>query len=121
MVKGHFSTNGDIPTGHRRSRRFRNIPALPTSGLNAAASHSIHSIEGTDSAGGIEQQDLPEQPTERPGVELCEDATDNGGGRAVPYPYGGKSRLVSVDLDTAAMQAKHNDAGRLCQRYHGKI
>jgi len=28
-------------------------------------------------------------------------------GAAVPYPYGGKSRLVSVDLDTAAMQAKH--------------
>jgi len=28
-------------------------------------------------------------------------------GAAVPYPYGGKSRLVSVDLDTAALQAKH--------------
>ena len=27
-------------------------------------------------------------------------------GAAVPYPYGGKSRLVSVDLDTQALQAK---------------
>ena len=27
-------------------------------------------------------------------------------GAAVPYPYGGKSRLVSVDLDTKALQAK---------------
>jgi CzcA family heavy metal efflux pump len=27
-------------------------------------------------------------------------------GAAVPYPYGGKSRLVSVDLDTRALQAK---------------
>src|SRR5215813_5212981 len=28
-------------------------------------------------------------------------------GAAVPYPYGGKFRLVSVDLDTAALQATH--------------
>jgi CzcA family heavy metal efflux pump len=27
-------------------------------------------------------------------------------GAAVPYPYGGKSRLISVDLDTAALLAK---------------
>src|SRR5215472_9271264 len=28
-------------------------------------------------------------------------------GAAIPYPYGGKSRLVSVDLNNAALQAKH--------------
>jgi CzcA family heavy metal efflux pump len=28
-------------------------------------------------------------------------------GAAIPYPYGGKTRVVSVDLDTQAMQAKH--------------
>jgi len=28
-------------------------------------------------------------------------------GAAVPFPYGGKFRLVSVDLDTAALQATH--------------
>ena len=28
-------------------------------------------------------------------------------GAAVPFPYGGKARLVSVDLDTAALQATH--------------
>jgi len=28
-------------------------------------------------------------------------------GAAVPFPYGGKARLVSVDLDTTAMQATH--------------
>lgn len=27
-------------------------------------------------------------------------------GAAIPYPYGGKQRVVAVDLDTAAMQAK---------------
>jgi multidrug efflux pump subunit AcrB len=27
-------------------------------------------------------------------------------GVAIPYPYGGKSRLISVDLDTSALQAK---------------
>jgi multidrug efflux pump subunit AcrB len=27
-------------------------------------------------------------------------------GAAVPYPYGGKNRLISVDLDTAALQAR---------------
>ena len=28
-------------------------------------------------------------------------------GAAIPYPYGGKQRVVSVDLDTQAMQSKH--------------
>jgi len=28
-------------------------------------------------------------------------------GAAIPYPYGGKQRVVSVDIDTPAMQAKH--------------
>ena len=28
-------------------------------------------------------------------------------GAAIPYPYGGKQRVVSVDLDTPALQAKH--------------
>lgn len=28
-------------------------------------------------------------------------------GAAIPYPYGGKSRVVSIDLDTPALQAKH--------------
>src|SRR5947209_13430103 len=28
-------------------------------------------------------------------------------GAAIPYPYGGKQRVVSVDLDTEALQAKH--------------
>ena len=27
-------------------------------------------------------------------------------GAAVPWPYGGKMRLVSIDIDSAAMQAK---------------
>src|SRR5215467_5857405 len=31
-------------------------------------------------------------------------------GAAIPYPYGGKLRLVSVDLNTAALQAKHLSA-----------
>jgi CzcA family heavy metal efflux pump len=28
-------------------------------------------------------------------------------GAAIPYPFGGKQRVVSVDIDTAALQAKH--------------
>src|SRR5437764_10134426 len=28
-------------------------------------------------------------------------------GAAIPYPYGGKQRVVSVDIDTPALQAKH--------------
>src|SRR5215475_6138470 len=31
-------------------------------------------------------------------------------GAAIPYPYGGKSRLVSVDLNNAALQSKHLSA-----------
>src|SRR5438874_7523341 len=28
-------------------------------------------------------------------------------GAAIPFPYGGKTRVVSVDIDTPALQAKH--------------
>ena len=28
-------------------------------------------------------------------------------GAAIPYPYGGKQRVISVDIDTPALQAKH--------------
>jgi multidrug efflux pump subunit AcrB len=27
-------------------------------------------------------------------------------GAAIPFPYGGKNRLISVDLDTQALQAR---------------
>ena len=37
-------------------------------------------------------------------------------GAALPFPYGGKQRLISVDLDPVALQAKRPVAGRHRER-----
>ena len=49
---------------------------------------------------------LPEQAVFDTAVNVLRPQLITIPGAAVPYPYGGKSRLISVDLDTAALQAR---------------
>jgi CzcA family heavy metal efflux pump len=56
---------------------------------------------------GLSSKTLPEQQLNDLALNFVRTQLITVEGAAVPYPYGGKSRLVSVDLDTAAMQAKH--------------
>ncbi|WP_295996649.1 efflux RND transporter permease subunit [Rugamonas sp.] len=54
----------------------------------------------------LSSKTLPEQSLFDTAVNFLRPQLVTIPGAAVPYPYGGKSRLVSVDLDTQALQAK---------------
>ena len=56
---------------------------------------------------GLSSKTLPEQQLNDLALNFVRTQLITVEGAAVPYPYGGKSRLVSVDLDTTALQAKH--------------
>jgi len=55
---------------------------------------------------GMSSPTLPEQQLNDYALNFVRTQLITVEGAAIPFPYGGKSRLVSVDLDTAAMQAK---------------
>ena len=54
---------------------------------------------------GISSKTLPEQAL-NDSVNFIRPQMTNVSGAAIPFPYGGKQRVVAVDIDTAAMQAK---------------
>ena len=56
---------------------------------------------------GVSSKTSPEQKLNDYSLNFIRTQLITVEGAAVPYPYGGKSRLVSVDLDTPALQAKH--------------
>jgi CzcA family heavy metal efflux pump len=56
---------------------------------------------------GMSSKTLPEQQLNDYGLNFVRTQLITVEGASIPYPYGGKFRLVSVDLDTAALQAKH--------------
>src|SRR5258706_3182986 len=56
---------------------------------------------------GLSSKTRPEQQLNDLALNFVRTQLITVEGAAVPYPYGGKSRLVSVDLDTTALQAKH--------------
>ncbi|MFT4100334.1 MAG: efflux RND transporter permease subunit [Burkholderiaceae bacterium] len=55
---------------------------------------------------GLSSPTLPEQDLFDHAVNTLRPRLITIPGAAVPFPYGGKNRLVSVDLDTKALQAK---------------
>ena len=55
---------------------------------------------------GLSSGTLPEQSVFDAAVNILRPQLVNIPGVAIPYPYGGKSKLVSIDLDTNAMQAR---------------
>ena len=56
---------------------------------------------------GVSSKTIPEQQLNDLALNFVRTQLITVEGAAVPYPYGGKSRLVSVDLDTAALQSRH--------------
>ena len=56
---------------------------------------------------GLSSKTLPEQQLNDVALNFLRTQLITVQGAAIPYPYGGKSRLVSVDIDTPALQAKH--------------
>jgi multidrug efflux pump subunit AcrB len=55
---------------------------------------------------GISSTSLPEQALNDLSVNFIRPQLTTVPGAAIPYPYGGKQRVVAVDIDTGAMQAK---------------
>src|SRR6476469_3493532 len=55
---------------------------------------------------GISSKTVPEQALNDLSVNFVRPRRVTVPGAAIPYPYGGKQRVVAVDIDTAAMQAK---------------
>jgi CzcA family heavy metal efflux pump len=55
---------------------------------------------------GIRSKTLPEQALFDLSVNFIRPLLTTVQGASIPWPYGGKQRLVAVDLDTAALQAK---------------
>jgi CzcA family heavy metal efflux pump len=56
---------------------------------------------------GLSSKTLPEQQLNDLAVNFLRTQLITVPGAAVPYPYGGKTRVVAVDIDTQALQAKH--------------
>jgi CzcA family heavy metal efflux pump len=55
---------------------------------------------------GISSKTLPEQALNDVSVNFIRPQMTTIPGAAIPFPYGGKQRVIAVDIDTAAMQAK---------------
>jgi CzcA family heavy metal efflux pump len=55
---------------------------------------------------GISSKTLPEQALNDLSVNFIRPQMTTVSGAAIPFPYGGKQRVVAVDIDTGAMQAK---------------
>jgi len=56
---------------------------------------------------GLSSRSLPEQQLNDLALNFLRTQLITVPGAAIPYPYGGKQRVVSVDIDTPALQAKH--------------
>jgi CzcA family heavy metal efflux pump len=56
---------------------------------------------------GMSSRSLPEQQLNDIALNFLRTQLITVPGAAIPYPYGGKQRVVSVDIDTPALQAKH--------------
>src|SRR4051812_23964929 len=55
---------------------------------------------------GLSSATLPEQSIFDAAVNILRPQLINIPGVAIPFPYGGKNKLISVDLDTSALQAR---------------
>src|SRR5437899_5471094 len=55
---------------------------------------------------GISSKSLPEQRLNDFSVNFIRPQMTTVSGAAIPFPYGGKQRVVAVDINTSAMQAK---------------
>ncbi len=54
---------------------------------------------------GVSSKSIPEQDLQDLTLNFIRSPLTTVKGAAIPYPYGGKSRVVAVDLDTQALQA----------------
>jgi multidrug efflux pump subunit AcrB len=107
IIKIFFQPNANIPTAIAQvvaieQSQLRQLPpgALPPLVIKYSAS-AIPVIQL-----GLSSPSMTEPALFDAGFNFLRPRLVTIPGAAVPYPFGGKSRLISVDLDTAALQAK---------------
>jgi len=107
VVKVFFQDGADIRTANTQvtavsQTLLKNMPAgtTPPLILNYNAS-TVPIIQLALSGKGLSEQQLADL-----GVNFVRIPLVTVPGAAIPYPYGGKSREVQIDLDSAALQAR---------------
>jgi multidrug efflux pump subunit AcrB len=107
IIKIFFQPNADIPTAIAQvvateQSQLRQLPPgiLPPLVIKYSAS-SIPIIQL-----GLSSPTMPEQAVFDIAVNFLRPRLVTIPGVAIPYPYGGKQRVISVDLDTNALLAK---------------
>src|SRR6202795_2560265 len=107
VTKVFFQQNANIPTAVAQivateQQQLKQLPpgALPPLIINYSAS-AIPVIQR-----GISSPTMTEPALFDAAFNFLRPRLGTIPGVAVPYPYGGKSRLISVDLDTSALLAK---------------
>lgn len=107
VIKLYFQPNANIQTAIAQvtaveQATLRNLPpgTVPPSILKYSAS-SIPVIQL-----GLSSPSMSEQGLFDTAINFLRPRLITVRGAAIPYPYGGKQRVISVDLDTKALQAK---------------
>ena len=107
IIKVFFQPNADIPTAIAQvvsleQSQLRQLPPgiLPPQVLKYSAS-SIPIIQL-----GLSSATMTEQAVFDAAANFLRPSLVTIPGVAIPYPYGGKQRVISVDLDTRALLAK---------------
>jgi len=107
VVKIYFQPNANIQTALAQTTAIvqtilRNLPPGTTPPLVAIYSASTVPVIQI----GLTSDSLSEQQVFDLGNNFIRTQLATVQGAALPYPYGGKQRLISVDLDSSALQAK---------------
>ena len=107
IIKVFFQPNANIQTAIAQvvasmQTQVRQLPPGITPPL--VIKYSASSIPVVQLA--LSSPTLPEQSVFDAAVNQLRPQLITIPGAAVPFPYGGKNRLISVDLDTAALQAR---------------
>jgi CzcA family heavy metal efflux pump len=107
VVKIYFQPNANVQTALAQTTAIvqtilRSLPPGTTPPLVAIFSASTVPVIQI----GLTSDSLSEQQIFDLGNNFIRTQLATVQGAALPYPYGGKQRLISVDLDSAALQAK---------------
>src|SRR5437868_2941320 len=107
VVKIYFRPHANIPTA------LSQVTAISQTGIRLLPPGTTPPLVIQYSASsvpilqiGLNSKTIPEQQLNDYALNFVRTQLITVEGAAIPFPYGGKQRVISVDLDTAALQAK---------------
>jgi hypothetical protein len=116
--QGLLPAHGQHPDGHRADRgRHADPGAAAAAGHHAAAGHQVLGLQHPGGAAGAVQQHLaPSSRVFDAAVNILRPRLVTIPGVAIPGPYGGKVKVISVDLDIPGAAGPRPGAGRRGER-----